>query len=650
VILSHKQRVKKLIDQGFRPIVGIHTTPAWARVSQLPNDACMPPTDNDTIKDFTKRLVTDFKSSSIGGFSVPVTYWQIWNEPDSTNHAGGGIGCFGDPSKLSFGGQDYGKMLIVAAQGIKEADPNAKVVMGGLVLDCMTCASASFLDGILQVGAGAWFDFVDYHAYAWWSGTANDWDVTNSASPWYSSGGDLIGKAKFIRTKLSNYGLSKPVFLGETGLICAKPDPQHPGAFLPCDGPPTQFLQDQANHVIRVYTRALVNGLSAANWYTLGKGDFLNTDLLNADLTNRLGYTAIQNLTGKLTGAVYANNFSSSPYESYRFCLGSSEYQITWTNNSATARLPIPPNTTVFTKLGTVSAATTVSFEPLILKRMLAYACNVNRPGNTEVIDAAVMRPVYNTSGTQTGMRQMFFAGTTLWQRDSLDAAGTSWPASWTSSSYAASWGSDANHPPTDKIDAVVIRPLYNASGTQTGMRQIFYSGSAYWSRDSLNAIGTSWPASWTSNTYTAAWGSTANHPPTDKIDAAVMRPLYNASGTQTGMRQMFFAGTTFWQRDSLDAIGTSWPTSWSSSSYTAAWSSDTNHPPLDKIDTVVIRPLYNGSLTRIGMRQIFFSGEAFWQRDSLNAAGTSWPIQWSAMTYAAAWGADANHPPTYSP
>jgi hypothetical protein len=92
--------------------------------------------------------------------------------------------------------------------------------------------------------------------------------------------------------------------------------------------------------------------------------------------------------------------------------------------------------------------------------------------------------------------RQIYFSGTTIYQRDSSDLAGSSWPASWIRTPYTTAWGAHGNPPPTDRIDAVAIHNRYNTSGGRIGMRQVFLSRDTYWWRDSTDVGGTQWATS----------------------------------------------------------------------------------------------------------------------------------------------------------
>ncbi len=185
------------------------------------------------------------------------------------------------------------------------------------------------------------------------------------------------------------------------------------------------------------------------------------------------------------------------------------------------------------------------------------------------MIDAIVVRARYS-GASQLGMRQIFFAGDRYWSRESTDVAGEDWPSAWADTTLAAAWGSQTNHPPINRVDSAVVHERYDGSGDRTSMRQIFVAGGGYWSRVSSDAAGESWPSSWTETTLSALWGSDSNHPPTDHIDAMVVRARYSGSSI-TQLRQVVFASNQYWQRDTSDLSGTSWPSNWRITSLSTA-------------------------------------------------------------------------------
>ncbi|MEJ7630708.1 MAG: hypothetical protein WKF54_14060 [Nocardioidaceae bacterium] len=83
----------------------------------------------------------------------PITYWEVWNEPDYTSW------WKGSPNPA-----EYLELLKVTSTAIRAADPDAQVVLGSL-----TGAGGSLTDGYLdalyQLGAKDYFDVVSLNPY-----------------------------------------------------------------------------------------------------------------------------------------------------------------------------------------------------------------------------------------------------------------------------------------------------------------------------------------------------------------------------------------------------------------------------------------------------------------------------------------------------
>lgn len=91
---------------------------------------------------FVKALVTRYRGS--------VHYWEVWNEPDNS--------LFWKPAPDP---KAYADLLKVAYRAIKEADPTAKVLTGGV-----SGNAVPFLEAMIEAGAGDSFDILALHPYA----------------------------------------------------------------------------------------------------------------------------------------------------------------------------------------------------------------------------------------------------------------------------------------------------------------------------------------------------------------------------------------------------------------------------------------------------------------------------------------------------
>jgi hypothetical protein len=357
--------LRLLVEQRLTPIVTVRGTPSWAQ--QISGSACGPikPEALDAFATFMRELVARYSQAP-----YHVRYWEIWNEPDADTGIAGNspFGCWGDPKDSYYGGGYYAEMLKRIYPAIKQADPTAQVVLGGLLLDCdpdhppadKDCRSAHFFEGVLRNGGGAAFDILAYHSYAYWNRQQRDWD--RNQGNWAARGGALIGKLAFLRATLDRYGIYKPIMLNETALLCLR------------DCPFEEYNPDQANHITRLYTRAHAQGLIAVIWFTFNGPGWRGGGLLDEAQMPRPGYHAYKFLATLLKDTQYIGSSANGALESYSFRKGAIVYQICWTNDGSVVSLPLPPNTTaLYDKVGTPRAlpgkslAIDIGFEPVII-------------------------------------------------------------------------------------------------------------------------------------------------------------------------------------------------------------------------------------------------------------------------------------------
>ncbi|MEO7908569.1 MAG: hypothetical protein ABIV47_02855 [Roseiflexaceae bacterium] len=337
-IAGVEDEIKALAAQGLTMIAVVRSAPAWAQ--QIPGNTCaaIKPEALDAFASFMRDLVARY---SVAPYNIK--YWEIWNEEDvdpSQVSSTSGFGCWGDSADPYFGGGAYAEMLKRVYPAIKQANPRAQVLMGGLLLDCdaehpltgRDCAESRFFEGILRNGGGAAFDIVSYHGYAFWSGKNEDWDMNPA---WQARGGVVRGKLQLIREMLARYQVDKPVLLSEAGLLCYQSNPQ-------C-GP--SFFSAQASYLPRVYARAWANGLLGAIWYTLEGPGWEKGGLLDENQQPRPAYQALSFMTGLLQDASYEGSRSSGAIEGYAFHKGATRYELYWVNDDTPARMAWPAGT-----------------------------------------------------------------------------------------------------------------------------------------------------------------------------------------------------------------------------------------------------------------------------------------------------------------
>jgi hypothetical protein len=194
-------------------------------------------------------------------------------------------------------------MLEAAYPAIKKADPEAQVLIGGLLLDCdpddpppgKDCKSAKFLEGILRVGGGNYFDVVSFHGYPLYDGTRQ---IDRTVPSWIGRGGVVQGKIAFLREVMATHGVDKPLMHTEGALLC------HPDSPI-CNPPDTAFFEAQADYVVWLFVRNWAEGLKATIWYQFEGPGWRHGSLLDGNQQPKPAYNALQFLSQELSSARY---------------------------------------------------------------------------------------------------------------------------------------------------------------------------------------------------------------------------------------------------------------------------------------------------------------------------------------------------------
>lgn len=127
----------------------------WAgRPSRL--DWNVPPADLQDYARFVAAVAEHFRGR--------VRFYQIWNEPNLVSEWGFNPSHPVDP-------KEYAHMLRVASRAIREADPNAVILLAPLAINTETVDIAgnmsdlAFLEGLYEAGAEQYFDIVSANAF-----------------------------------------------------------------------------------------------------------------------------------------------------------------------------------------------------------------------------------------------------------------------------------------------------------------------------------------------------------------------------------------------------------------------------------------------------------------------------------------------------
>jgi len=339
VLSTFEDELRNARQAGFTSMVIVHHSPLWATINEPA------PTDCGAIRADKFGAFAAFLSAAVNRYKQPefgVHHWELFNEPDVDPRlvrADNAYGCWGDIDDPYYGGQHYGRMLKVASTAIKTADPSAKVITGGLLLarpipEPDEGHPERFLEGILEVGAAPYFDFVAYHAYPSYAGQNIDYD--QALSPWQWLGGWTLGKARFLRQTMANHGVSKPLFLNEVALGC-NPD------WYDCDPAPADFYEAQANFLVRTFTRDLSEDIQLLVWYTLNGPAWRSTGLLDGDKVPTVTYWTYQHLIVQLSRSRFEAPVAyGSDIEAYSFLRENDRVHVIWSTDTITNTIYVP--------------------------------------------------------------------------------------------------------------------------------------------------------------------------------------------------------------------------------------------------------------------------------------------------------------------
>ncbi len=329
-------------------IAMVQKTPSWAW--KIPNKYCGPIAEAQ-LDDFAA-----FLQAAVHRYSKPpynVHYWELGNEPDidpSLVGSNSGFGCWGDDDDPYYGGGYYAEMLKAAYPAIKAADPDAQVLIGGLLLfcdpndpDCSDPKPPKFFEGILRNDGGNFFDIVSFHGYAYYSGGL----IEDENFPgWDQRGGVVLGKAAFLREVMMNYGVNKPLLHTEGALLC--PDTNT----LNCD----ETYQDiKADYVVRLFTRVLADDFAGSIWFTLEGGGWRGSGLIGDASDPNPSYKVIKFMTRELADAQFLGKplGSGGELRAYSFRVPGKRVWVVWSVDELTHNLTLPSGyTQVYDKFG----------------------------------------------------------------------------------------------------------------------------------------------------------------------------------------------------------------------------------------------------------------------------------------------------------
>jgi len=190
------------------------------------------PKDKNAYSVWVRAAVERYDGDGIDdmpGLQTPAKHWQVDNEPPRLR-------------------EGYTDLVLITSKAIKEADSQAKVLIGGLQLPCGEERKIKNYyrtqSPLLKELAGEAIDIVDFH----WFGLAGEWKMLPEAM-------------KIVKNDLKKYGFSNiPIWFTEMGTYSGKPSGRRG------ENPLLQSEREQASEMIKRYTVALSEGVEKIFW------------------------------------------------------------------------------------------------------------------------------------------------------------------------------------------------------------------------------------------------------------------------------------------------------------------------------------------------------------------------------------------------
>ncbi len=342
--------LRAIAENGLKPVLIISDLPDWVSSTRCG------PIPAAFLPDFA-----DFLAAAVRRYAFPpfnIKHWELFNEPDGTSEKyGATINCWG------YHGDQYAEMLKTAYPAITSADPDSRVVLGGLAYDWFTDAGGifyrDFIVDVLEHGGGDYFDIMNFHYYYYF------------VDQWSPYGRDIMGKAAYLQSVLESHGVSKPLICSETALWGYDNAPD---------------LDRQASYVVQVNVRGIAFGLEKVIWFLL-VDDYTNPQsshmgLVEETLAPKPSFTAFSALTRELAGHIFGwtlgvDETGSELIEGYAFVSRASGKvkKVLWATKTVGMRFD-NPRIRVADKLGT------------------AWVIEDNGPGDYDVTPGVIMIPI----------------------------------------------------------------------------------------------------------------------------------------------------------------------------------------------------------------------------------------------------------------
>ncbi|NJN18617.1 MAG: hypothetical protein HC822_21365 [Oscillochloris sp.] len=235
---------------------------ATAEPGDIPNDVSYYAPDPDAYVEYVRGVVTRYRRY--------VKHWEIWNEPDHP--------IFWRPAPDPVA---YTDLLIRAAAAIREVDPEATVLIGGI-----NPFDTTFLRTVAERGGWNSFDILAIHPYV---------------DPYSPEDGNLISATDGVRALGEQFG-PKPIWVTELGWSSGPGDRDATGL---------TDEEEQASYLVRAMLTLWQAGVEQIFWYTLkdDPGNPYGLVRFGAGRTDysqiKPAYTALRTLNRQIAGVTF---------------------------------------------------------------------------------------------------------------------------------------------------------------------------------------------------------------------------------------------------------------------------------------------------------------------------------------------------------
>lgn len=253
-----------VLGYGFSYIGYLGRPPPWARLDGT-EDEYDHPRDLEQFRTYVRAVVQRYGFGA--GGKRQILYWEVGNEPNNNAF------YKSEP-------QRYLDLLIAAYETVREVDPGARVILGGLGGAGLNEPGNQFEEYIFQNHAGDYFDIFNFHAYG---------------------STDLVGGSYGFEATITlakdlaeTYGFEdRPVWLTETGS-----NSDSDGDFA-SDAPGEER---QAADLLSRYETAMGLGIDKVFWFKqrdAGSDNWWGTvGILRMNLEPKPAYFAFRDMTG----------------------------------------------------------------------------------------------------------------------------------------------------------------------------------------------------------------------------------------------------------------------------------------------------------------------------------------------------------------